>query len=291
MAHKMKIGNGLQAGKKHGPCARTRTAAHASLVGKVAPSFTANAVYDQEIIRVSLDEYIGKKYIVLFFYPLDFTFVCPTEVTAFSDRYNEFAELNAEILGVSVDSEFCHLAWTQTDRREGGVGELEFPIVSDLKRTISSSYDVLTDDGVALRGLFIIDLEGVVQHVTINNLAFGRNVDEVKRSLQAIQYVKNHPDEVCPAGWQPGERTMKEDVQVCLFSVIACSNGDVLCSTYPMSKIHTPKPRTCSVLCVLLMYCRAQKSFLRRFSAFYRTSSHPHLIFALSCLHLSVLKS
>lgn len=146
---------------------------------------------------------------ILFFYPLDFTFVCPTEITAFSDRQKEFAELNTEILGVSVDSQFSHLAWIQTDRREGGVGDLAYPLVSDLKREISTAYGVLSPDGVALRGLFLIDPEGVVQHATVNNLAFGRNMDEALRVLQALQYVQQNPDEVCPAGWKPGEKTMK----------------------------------------------------------------------------------
>ncbi len=151
------------------------------------------------------------KYVVLFFYPLDFTFVCPTEITAFSDRYEEFAKLNCEVLAVSVDSQFSHLAWLQTERSEGGLGDLKYPLVSDLKREISTAYSVLTEEGVALRGLFIIDREGIVQHSTINNLAFGRNVDEVLRTLQALQYVQDNPDEVCPAGWKPGQKTMKPD--------------------------------------------------------------------------------
>lgn len=179
-------------------------------VGQPAPDFEAVAVYDQEFKTVKLSNYRGK-YVVLFFYPLDFTFVCPTEIVAFSDRYDEFAKLNTEILGVSVDSQFSHLAWIQTDRKAGGVGDLKYPLVSDLKKEISTAYNVLTEEGVALRGLFIIDKEGIIQHATINNLAFGRNVDETLRVLQAIQYVQTHPDEVCPAGWQPGDRTMNPD--------------------------------------------------------------------------------
>jgi len=151
----------------------------------------------------------GKKYVVLFFYPLDFTFVCPTEITAFSDRMGEFSSINTEVLGVSVDSQFSHLAWIQTPRTEGGVGDLAYPLVSDLKRTIAEDYGVLSADGVALRGLYIIDKEGVIQHSTINNLSFGRSVDETLRVLQAIQHVQNNPDEVCPAGWTPGAATMK----------------------------------------------------------------------------------
>lgn len=180
-------------------------------VGQAAPDFTATAVYDQEFKTIKLSDYRGK-YVVLFFYPLDFTFVCPTEITAFSDRYEEFKNINTEILGVSVDSEFSHLAWTQTDRKSGGVGDLNYPLVSDIKKEISAAYNVLDPEaGVALRGLFIIDKDGVIQHATINNLAFGRSVDETLRTLQAIQYVQSHPDEVCPANWKPGEATMNPD--------------------------------------------------------------------------------
>ncbi|AFY62575.1 peroxiredoxin [Synechococcus sp. PCC 6312] len=179
-------------------------------VGQLAPDFNATAVFDQEFKDVKLSDYRGK-YVVLFFYPLDFTFVCPTEIIAFSDRYSEFSGINTEILGVSVDSQFSHLAWTQSDRKAGGVGELNYPLVSDLKKEISTAYNVLTEEGVALRGLFIVDKEGIIQHATINNLGFGRSVDETLRVLQAIQYVQSHPDEVCPAGWQPGEKTMNPD--------------------------------------------------------------------------------
>ncbi|MEO0457243.1 MAG: peroxiredoxin [Cyanobacteria bacterium P01_A01_bin.114] len=180
-------------------------------VGQSAPDFTATAVVDQEFKTIKLSDYRGK-YVVLFFYPLDFTFVCPTEITAFSDRYSEFKELNTEVLGASVDSEFSHLAWIQTDRKAGGIGDLEYPLVSDIKKEISADYNVLEPEaGVALRGLFIIDKEGIIQHATINNLSFGRSVDETLRVLQAVQYVQSHPDEVCPAGWQPGEKTMNPD--------------------------------------------------------------------------------
>lgn len=178
------------------------------LVGNKAPDFSAQAVFDQEFIDITLSQYRGR-YVVLFFYPLDFTFVCPTEITAFSDRHKEFKDINTEVLGVSVDSQFSHLAWIQTDRKEGGLGDLNYPLVSDLKKEIAEKYGVLSEDGVALRGLFIIDKQGVVQHSTINNLAFGRSVEETKRVLQAIQYVQANPDEVCPAGWTPGSKTMK----------------------------------------------------------------------------------
>ncbi|RVX05959.1 2-Cys peroxiredoxin BAS1-like, chloroplastic [Vitis vinifera] len=162
-------------------------ASEAPLVGNKAPDFEAEAVFDQEFIKVTLSEYIGKKYVILFFYPLDFTFVCPTEITAFSDRYEEFEKLNTEILGVSIDSVFSHLAWVQTDRKSGGLGDLKYPLVSDVTKSISKSYDVLIpDQGVALRGLFIIDKEGIIQHATINNLAIGRSVDETMRTLQLV---------------------------------------------------------------------------------------------------------
>ncbi|WOD41939.1 peroxiredoxin [Nodosilinea sp. E11] len=180
-------------------------------VGQNAPDFSATAVVDQNFKIVKLSDYRGK-YVVLFFYPLDFTFVCPTEIAAFSDRYSEFEALNAEILGISVDSEFAHLAWIQTERKLGGVGDLNYPLVSDIKKDISAAYNVLDpESGVALRGLFIIDRDGVLQHATINNLAFGRKVDETLRVLQAIQHVQENPDEVCPVDWQPGSKTMTPD--------------------------------------------------------------------------------
>ena len=180
-------------------------------VGQVAPDFTATVVIDQEFQTKKLSSYRGK-YVILFFYPLDFTFVCPTEVIAFSERYEEFSQINTEILAISVDSEFSHLAWIQTPRTEGGVGDIAYPLVSDLKKEISTAYNVLDpDSGVALRGLFIIDKEGIIQHATINNLSFGRSVSETLRTLKAIQHVQSHPEEVCPADWQEGDKTMIPD--------------------------------------------------------------------------------
>nr|YP_010988291.1 2-Cys peroxiredoxin [Rhodochorton tenue]WOK79487.1 2-Cys peroxiredoxin [Rhodochorton tenue] len=179
-------------------------------VGGKAPNFNATAVYDQEFFPIQLQDYLGK-YVILFFYPLDFTFVCPTEITAFSDQHQRFKEIETEILGVSVDSEYAHLAWLQTGRESGGLGDLSYPLISDLKKEISQAYNILTEDGVALRGLFIIDKEGILQHIVINNLSFGRSVDETFRTLQAIQHVQAHPDEVCPADWKPGDPTMIPD--------------------------------------------------------------------------------
>lgn len=177
------------------------------IVGEQAPNFTATAVYDQEFLSITLSEYLGK-YLILLFYPLDFTFVCPTEIIAFSDAYDIFQDLNTEILGISVDSEYSHLAWLQTDREDGGLGELKYPLISDLKKEISLSYNVLTEEGIALRGLFIIDQQGIMQYKVVNNLAFGRSVEETIRVLKAIQYVQEKPDEVCPANWQPGNKTI-----------------------------------------------------------------------------------
>lgn len=180
-------------------------------VGELAPAFEAVAVFNEEFDKVILSDYLHKKYVVLFFYPLDFTFVCPTEITAFSDNFHKFAELNTEVLGISVDSQFSHLAWLQTERSAGGLGNLNYPLLSDLKKEISAAYNVLTDQGIALRGLFIIDMDGIIQYATINNLEFGRSVDETLRVLQAIQYVQLNPEEVCPANWKPGDETIVPD--------------------------------------------------------------------------------
>jgi peroxiredoxin (alkyl hydroperoxide reductase subunit C) len=180
-------------------------------IGQLAPDFSAEAVVNQEFKTIQLSNWRGK-YVVLFFYPLDFTFVCPTEITAFSDRTAEFKALNTEILGISVDSVFAHLAWIQTERKNGGVGDINYPLVADIKKEISAAYNVLDPEaGVSLRGLFIIDKDGIVQHATINNLAFGRSVDETLRVLQAIQHVQSHPNEVCPVDWHPGDKTMNPD--------------------------------------------------------------------------------
>ncbi|MDH3976654.1 MAG: peroxiredoxin [Deltaproteobacteria bacterium] len=181
-----------------------------SLVQFPAPDFTAQAVMpDNSFKEIKLSDYKGK-WTVLFFYPLDFTFVCPTEITAMSDRHKEFKELNAEVIGVSVDSHFSHLAWKSTSRKEGGLGEITYPLVADLKKTISTDYGVLLDAGIALRGLFIINPEGVVQYQVIHDLGIGRSVDETLRVLKAIQTVAK-TGEVCPANWSEGGDTMKGD--------------------------------------------------------------------------------
>ncbi len=180
------------------------------LVGNPAPAFKADALVDGAFKQVGLDTFSGK-WKVLFFYPLDFTFVCPTEITAFSDAAPKFKELNCEVIGVSVDSKFSHLAWSKQPRNQGGIGEVAFPLVADLTKSIASNYGVLLEGaGIALRGLFIIDDKDVVQHSTINNLGVGRNVDEVLRLVEAFQYTAKH-GEVCPAGWTKGKTSMKPD--------------------------------------------------------------------------------
>uniref|UniRef100_A0A8B9WN14 Peroxiredoxin-2 n=1 Tax=Bos mutus grunniens TaxID=30521 RepID=A0A8B9WN14_BOSMU len=161
-------------------------------VGKPAPEFQATAVVDGAFKEVKLSDYKGK-YVVLFFYPLDFTFVCPTEIVAFSDRAAEFHKLNCEVLGVSVDSQFTHLAWINTPRKEGGLGPLNIPLLADVTRKLSSDYGVLKEDeGIAYRGLFVIDGKGVLRQVTINDLPVGRSVDEALRLVQAFQYTDEH---------------------------------------------------------------------------------------------------
>ncbi|EPY37140.1 cytosolic tryparedoxin peroxidase, trypanosomatid typical 2-Cys peroxiredoxin [Strigomonas culicis] len=176
-----------------------------------APGFDEVALMpDGSFKKVKLASFRGK-WVVLFFYPLDFTFVCPTEICQFSDRAKEFHELNCEVIACSVDSEFSHLAWTQRDRKKGGLGDMQIPILADKTKAIARSYGVLKrDEGIAYRGVFIIDPKGVLRQITINDLPVGRNVSEVLRLVTAFQYVEKH-GEVCPAGWTPGAATMKPD--------------------------------------------------------------------------------
>lgn len=182
------------------------------LVQQPAPEFTAQAVMpDGTFHELSLKDYRGR-YIVVFFYPLDFTFVCPTEIIAFSDLIEEFEKRNVQVIGVSVDSHFSHFAWRNTPRTEGGIGQIDYPLVSDLNRSISSSYGVLLPDGVALRGLYLIDREGVVRHQVVNDLPLGRSVDEALRMVDALQFFEAN-GEVCPANWQQGSDTIKPTVE------------------------------------------------------------------------------
>lgn len=180
------------------------------LVGSPAPTFSAKAVIGTEIVEQTWEQLHEKKWLVLLFYPLDFTFVCPTEIIAFSDAYKRFEEIGAKVAGISVDSQYTHLAWVNTPRKDGGLGRINFPLVADLNKEIARSYDVLLGGGVALRGLFIVDPKGIVRHATINDLPVGRSVDEAIRVIQAFQYFEKH-GEVCPANWKPGSDTMKPD--------------------------------------------------------------------------------
>ncbi|KAG2462872.1 PRDX3 protein, partial [Polypterus senegalus] len=178
----------------------------APAVTQHAPFFKGTAVVHGEFKEISLDDY-KSKYLVLFFYPLDFTFVCPTEIIAFSEKAKEFRDVNCEVVGVSVDSHFTHLAWINTPRKSGGLGSMNIPLLSDLNKTISRDYGVLLEGpGIALRGLFIIDPNGVVKHISINDLPVGRCVDETLRLLKAFQFVETH-GEVCPANWTPHSPT------------------------------------------------------------------------------------
>ena len=177
------------------------------------PFWSATAVSHEKFIKLSSEDYKGK-YLILLFYPFDFTYVCPTELIAFSDSINEFKELNAYVVGVSTDSHFTHLAWIRTPRSQGGVGKLQFPLIADISKKISRSYGVLVEDetdelyGAALRGLFIVDDKGILRSYTINDAPVGRSVDETIRLIKAFQYADMH-GEVCPANWKPGDSTIK----------------------------------------------------------------------------------
>ncbi len=173
----------------------------AAAVQKPAPEFSGRAVVGEELKEIKLSDYKGK-YIVLFFYPLDFTSICSSEITAFSDRAEEFVRRNAQLLAVSVDSCYSHQAWVKTPRERGGLGRVNYPMVSDMSRKISEDYGVLLDVGMALRGLFILDRTQTIRHITINDVPLGRSVDETLRTLDALQHLDNH-GEMCPADWKP----------------------------------------------------------------------------------------
>jgi len=175
-----------------------------------APDFKATALIGEQFKEINLSDYKGK-YVLLYFYPLDFTFVCPTEIIAFNDKLDEFKKRNTEVIGVSVDSHFTHLAWNQTPRNKGGLGGVQYPLVADLNKNIARSYGVLIEEaGIALRGLFIIDKEGVVRHLLVNDLPLGRSVEEAIRVIDALQFFEKN-GEVCPANWKPGQASMKAD--------------------------------------------------------------------------------
>lgn len=184
------------------------------LVGKEAPDFTAAAVMpNNEIVQdFNLKAQAKGKNCIVFFYPLDFTFVCPSEIIAFNNRLNEFKTRNCVVIAVSVDSHFTHLAWKNTPVEKGGIGNVQFPMVADLTKSIAKSYDVLINDAVALRGTFLIDRKGIVRHQVVNDLPLGRNIDEAIRMLDSLQFFEEN-GEVCPAGWERGDEGMKPNAE------------------------------------------------------------------------------
>lgn len=181
-----------------------------SLIGKKAPDFTSSAVMADNQIdeKFNLHSFLKNKIGVLFFYPLDFTFVCPTEIIAFDNKIAEFKSRGAEVIGVSVDSHFTHLAWKNTKVELGGIGQVGYPLVADITKNIARSYDVLLNESVALRGTFLIDKEGVIRHQVVNDLPLGRSVDEAIRMVDALKFFEEH-GEVCPANWNKGKKGMK----------------------------------------------------------------------------------
>lgn len=181
-----------------------------SLVTRPAPDFSATAVLADDSFDESFTlSALRGRYVILLFYPLDFTFVCPTEIVAFDELLDEFRARDTDVVGISVDSHYSHLAWKQTPVDDGGIGAIRFPLVSDLKKEISRSYGVLHNDEVALRGLFLIDREGIVRHTVINDLPLGRNVREALRMVDALR-LYDERGEVCPANWSPGQEGMEE---------------------------------------------------------------------------------
>ncbi|MFN4149403.1 MAG: peroxiredoxin [Candidatus Sericytochromatia bacterium] len=181
------------------------------LVTKKAPDFNAKAVLgNNEIVDFNLYQNLGSKGAVVFFYPLDFTFVCPTELIAFDHRFEEFQARGINVIGVSIDSHFSHLAWKNTAVDQGGVGQLRYPMVADITKSIAKDFDVLLDGGIALRGSFLIDKDGTVRHAVVNDLPLGRNIDEMLRMVDAMLYTNEH-GEVCPAGWNKDKKAMKAD--------------------------------------------------------------------------------
>ena len=183
-----------------------------TLVTKEAPDFTANAVMgDNTFVEFRLSALKGK-YVILFFYPMDFTFVCPSEILAFDSKYEEFKKRGCEVVSVSTDTEFTHFAWKSVPPNKGGIGNVKFPMVADVTKNISRDYGVLFNGSVALRGLFLIDRQGIVRHALVNDLPLGRSVDEALRMVDALQFFEEH-GEVCPANWHKGEKGMKASAE------------------------------------------------------------------------------
>ena len=177
-------------------------------IGKVAPNFITIGVYKNRLGKIRLSDYYGKKYVVLIFYPANFTSVSATELTNFSDRISEFRKLSTQILAISVDSPFSHMQCLLSNRNQGGLGQLTYPLISDLNHVITNKYCLLTSDGLALPGVFIIDKEGIIQYYTVNNLLCGRSVNEILRILQSVQYIKENPGQVCPVDWKFGDQIL-----------------------------------------------------------------------------------
>lgn len=177
-------------------------------IGKLAPNFLTVGVFNNKLGKIRLSDYRGKKYVVLIFYPANFTPVSPTELITLSDRIAEFRKLSTQILAISVDSPFSHLRSLLSSRYEGGLANLKFPLVSDLTHKITSDYRFLTDDGMAFPGVVVIDKEGVIQYYTVNNLLCGRSINEILRVLESIQYLKEHPGQACPVDWKSGDKTI-----------------------------------------------------------------------------------
>lgn len=184
-----------------------------SLVGSKAPAFSCEAVLpDGSFGTVTLEQFVGKKYVLLFFYPFDFTFVCPSEILAFNRELAKFEAKSVQVIGCSIDSKFVHNAWRNTPVNKGGIGSVNFPLLADVDKRISSDFGVLMPEGMALRGLFLIDKQGVVQHALVNSLAIGRSVEEALRVVDALQFHEAHGD-VCPANWKRGEKAMKPNAE------------------------------------------------------------------------------
>ena len=177
-------------------------------IGKMAPNFLTIGVYKNKLGKIRLSDYHGKKYVILVFYPANFTSVAPTELIAISDRISEFRKLSTQILAISVDSPFSHLQYLLSKRNQGGLDQLNYPLISDLNQTITDKYGLKTNDGLSLPGLFIIDKEGIIQYYTVNNLLCGRSIDELIRILQSIQYVKENPGQACPVDWKSGDQIL-----------------------------------------------------------------------------------
>ena len=177
-------------------------------IGKLAPNFLTVGVFKNKLGKIRLSDYRGKKYVVLLFYPANFTPVSPTELISLNNRISEFRKLSTQILAISIDSPFSHLHFLLSRQYNGGLLGLKFPLVSDLTKTITTNYQLLTDDGMAFPGVFIIDKEGVIQYYTVNNLLCGRNIDELLRVLKSIQYIKENPGQACPVDWKKGDQIL-----------------------------------------------------------------------------------